>query len=143
MGAEVIEVVERRRRWSSDEKVAVLMDALQPGASITAVADRHGVSRNLVYTWLRLAREGRLRGISLGTPPAAAFAPVKVMPEVAAISVSCALSGSEPPRVPHAPRRRPSVIEIVLRNGRIVKVDEGIDAQVLAGIVAALDGDDR
>jgi transposase len=30
MGAEVIEVVERRRRWSSDDKLAVLMDTLQP-----------------------------------------------------------------------------------------------------------------
>ena len=44
------------------EKLKVLMDALEPGASITAVADRHGISRNLVYTWLRLMREGRMPG---------------------------------------------------------------------------------
>ena len=46
MGSEVIEVVERRRRWSSKNRLAVLMDAIAPGASIAAVADRHVVSRN-------------------------------------------------------------------------------------------------
>ena len=38
MGAEVIEVVERRRRWSTEDKLKVLLDALEPGASIAAVA---------------------------------------------------------------------------------------------------------
>ena len=66
MGTEVIEIVERRRRWSTEEKLKVLIDALEPGASVSAVADRHGVSRNLVYTWLRLARK-RATGTRSGT----------------------------------------------------------------------------
>ena len=40
-----------RRRWTIGEKVAILDEASQPGASITAVADRRGVSRNLIYLW--------------------------------------------------------------------------------------------
>ncbi len=40
-----------------------------------------------------------------------------------------------------APHRRRSVsVEITLANGRVLKVDEGIDASALARIVAALDG---
>lgn len=60
MGSEVISVVERRRRWSTEEKLKILMAALEPGASVKAVAERHGAARNLVYQWMRLAREGRL-----------------------------------------------------------------------------------
>lgn len=120
MGEEVIEVVDRRRRWSTEPKLKVLMDALEPGASVSAVADRHGVSRSLIYTWLRLARDGRMRGLSVGTKTTSLFAPVQVVPEVpaAASTVACEL-----PPWPRSRWRRASVIEITLSNGRVVKVD--------------------
>jgi transposase len=138
MGLELIEVVERRRRWSAEEKLKVLTDALTPGASITAVSERHGISRNLVYTWLRLAREGRVRGLSMATKPAAAFVPVKIEPERPAEPRRCALPfGGDPPR---SLRRRMNSIEITLANGRVVKADVDIDPEALARIVAALDG---
>lgn len=138
MGAAVIEIVERRRRWSAEDKLTVLMDALEPGASVAAVADRHGVSRNLLYTWLRLAREGRMPGLSIAAKTAPVFAPVDVTSEPTTSSTP------EPaPRQLAPPRRRSSIIEIALPNGRVVKVDEGIDAHVLARIVAALDGGGR
>ena len=136
MGSEVIEVVERRRRWSTEDKLKILLDALEPGSSIVAVADRHGVSRNLLYTWLRLAREGRMPGLSIGTKAAPTFVPVQVANE------PVARPGPEPPEPPRqiaAPRRRTSSIEITLANGRVVKVDESIDAEALARIVAVLD----
>jgi transposase len=137
MGAEVVEIVERRRRWSTEDKLKVLLDALEPGASIAAVADRHGVSRNLLYTWLRLAREGRMPGLSIGTKAAAAFVPVQVASEPI---VRPAVTAPEPPpRQIAPPRRRTSIIEITLANGRVVKVDESIDAEALARIVAVLD----
>ncbi|MCB1507193.1 MAG: transposase [Hyphomicrobiaceae bacterium] len=138
MGTEVIEIVERRRRWSTEEKLKVLIDALEPGASVSAVADRHGVSRNLVYTWLRLARKGQVPGLSITDKAAAAFAPVQVASDPA-ISPAHSL----PPRPLAAPRRRLSIVEIVLTNGRVVKVDEGIEVEVLARIIAVLDGGAR
>ena len=48
MGSEVIEMVERRRSWPAETKLTILMEALEPGATITATADRHGVARGLV-----------------------------------------------------------------------------------------------
>ncbi len=62
---EIISTVARRRRWTIEEKVAILDEASQPGASITAVADRHGISRNLIYLWRRQAREGVNAGVIL------------------------------------------------------------------------------
>lgn len=43
---EIISRVERRRRWSSEQKVKILSEALEPGATVSAVADRNGVSRS-------------------------------------------------------------------------------------------------
>ena len=135
MGAEVIEVVERRRRWSTEDKLKVLLDALEPGASIAAVANRHGVSRNLVYTWLRLAREGRMAGLSLAEKAAPHFAPVQV-----ASAPATGLEPELPPRQLAPSRRRTGVVEITLANGRMVKADESIDPVTLARIVGAIDG---
>jgi transposase len=137
MGAEVIEVVERRRRWPVETKLKVLDDVLRSSASISAVADRHGVSRGLVYQWLRQVREGRLAGLSV-KPEAAAFAPVRVQP-----TTSQPATPPQPAtglaRSPRAPRRLSTSIEIALANGRVVKVEEGVDPVALAAIVAALD----
>ncbi len=134
----MIEIVERRRRWSTEEKLKVLMDALAPGASVSAVADRHGVSRNLVYTWLRLARKGRIPGLSITDHAAPFFASVRVASD-AAVSPAPLLPA---PKLA-APRKRPGIVEIVLTNGRLVKVEEGIDVEVLARIITALDGGAR
>ncbi len=112
-------------------------EALAPGATIACVADRHGVSRSQVYGWFRKARAGKLPGISMASAACAAFAPVKVEePEAAAPPLLA-------PRTAPAARRRTSVVEIALGNGRSLKVDEEIDPAVLARLVGALDGGKR
>ena len=78
MAAEIISTFERRRHWPDEEKLRIMSEALAPGATVAAVADRNGVSRSLVYLWLRLARAGRLPGISLTDPPS--FVPVRIEP---------------------------------------------------------------
>lgn len=55
---EVITGTPRRRRWSTDKKLHILEETMQPGASVSAVARRHGVAPNLVYRWRRLMQEG-------------------------------------------------------------------------------------
>jgi transposase-like protein len=45
MVGEIISRVKRRRRWSAEEKVKILTEALVPGATLSVVADRHGISR--------------------------------------------------------------------------------------------------
>jgi transposase len=55
---EVITGTARRRRWSTEEKLRIVEETLQPGASISAVARRNGVAPNLLYRWRRLMTEG-------------------------------------------------------------------------------------
>ena len=139
MAAEIISTIERRRHWPDEEKLRILSEALAPNATVAAVADRNGVCRSLVYLWLRLARAGRLPGISLAEPPVTAFVPVRIEPPPQSTRAKTPpmASGARPSG---ALRRQASVVEVVLSNGRTIKVDEHIDPLALARLVAALDG---
>ena len=131
---EIISRVERRRRWSSDQKVKILTETLEPGATVSAVADRNGISRSQVYAWKRLAQEGGIPGISLNGSQKQLFAPVHIeaMPPALAPAMAASATTYE--------QRRSGAIEVALTNGRIVRVDEGIEPVRLAQLVAALDG---
>lgn len=142
MVAEIISTVERRRRWPAEEKLRIMSEALEPGATVTATADRNGVCRSQLYTWLRLARDDRLAGISITPLPPKSFVPVRVGPPVGATPTDCQ---SPPPLVPDmrpqvSSHRRTSVVEVVLGNGRTLKFDASIESAALARLVAVLDG---
>jgi transposase len=55
---EVITSVQRRRRWSAAEKMRMVEESQEPGASVSLVVRRHGVSPNQLFTWRRLAARG-------------------------------------------------------------------------------------
>lgn len=63
---EVITSVQRRRRWTTAEKLQMVEEAELAGMSISYVARKYGVSASLLFTWRRLAREGRLSAIRAG-----------------------------------------------------------------------------
>jgi transposase len=150
MTREVIATVERRRKWPDEEKVRIMSEALAPGATASAVADRNGVCRSLLYAWLRLARRGELAGISLSSPKDAAamqFAAVEIAgPRAPAVThepvaqTPAKIPATLTACAPVSGRRRSTWVEVVLANGRIVKVDESIDPAALARLIAVLDG---
>jgi len=47
----------RRRRFTAKEKLAILEEGRQTGASISEVCRRHGASTGQYYQWKKLARE--------------------------------------------------------------------------------------
>src|SRR5207253_8019882 len=55
---ERLEVVDtgRRRRWSEDEKLKIVLESLQAPRQVAATARRYGVSRSLLLRWRRLFR---------------------------------------------------------------------------------------
>src|SRR5438046_10029790 len=55
---EVITGIARRRRFSTDLKLAVVAETMQPGMSISYVARRHGLSPSWVFRWRQLMSEG-------------------------------------------------------------------------------------
>src|SRR5260370_40893212 len=56
MRVEVLGGVERRRRWSHDDKIRIIEETLAPGAKVTEVARRNGIAASAVFTWRRQAR---------------------------------------------------------------------------------------
>lgn len=58
--AEVLKGPERRRRWSVVEKLEMVAESREPGATVSFVARRRGVSPNQLFTWRRLAEQGAL-----------------------------------------------------------------------------------
>ena len=54
----------RRRRWSSAEKLRIVEETLEDGASISVVARRNGVAANLLYRWRRLMLDGGAVAVS-------------------------------------------------------------------------------
>ena len=48
---EIITGRERRRRWSTSEKLRIVAETYEQGATVGDVAARHGAYRSLVFTW--------------------------------------------------------------------------------------------
>ena len=66
---EVITSVQRRRRWSAEEKAAIAQETSAPGMSVSLVARRHGIAPNQLFTLAAALRQrcavggrGRRRG---------------------------------------------------------------------------------
>ena len=51
---------ETRKIRTLEEKLSIVAETMRPGASIAAIARRHGVNANLVFGWRRLHRKGLL-----------------------------------------------------------------------------------
>ena len=130
MAAEIISTVERRRRWPAEEKLRIMSEALEPGAMVAAVADRNGVCRSQLYTWLRLARDDRLPGISITPQPRKSFVPVRIEPPARPTPADC--QPLSPPIVPDPRRESPRAAarawsRSCSATAASLKVDESID----------------
>ncbi len=136
--AEVLGRVERRRRFSVEQKLAVLTEATAPGASMSEVARRYGLLPAQVYKWRRLAELG-----VIGVPGASelpSFVAVEIAREVR--SLPAPVSAEKPTAGAGASRRRrrkkAGLIEIELAGGRRVRVDRDVDAAALERVLDVL-----
>lgn len=127
-------MVQRRRRWTTEQKLALVEEAMRPGLSVAGIADRHGVSRSLLFEWRRQAREGTMPGL------------VGAEPELPPSLVPVRVVGEPPPRPQTAALPRPeraarsgATLDVVLPNGRLLRVSEAIRPEVLGRLAAALE----
>ena len=63
---EVITSVQRRRHWTTEEKVCLVEETFLPGQSVSLVARRHGISANQLFTWRRLMARGAFTAAGAG-----------------------------------------------------------------------------
>ena len=119
---------ERRRRWTTAQKRRIVEESFAPGASVSEVARRHEVHPNQLHGW---RKDARLGSLAIVASPQGNFAPV----EIAGIGQPALPA---PAMVPEP--AAPLVIEVVLRNGRMVRFPERIGARRAARLADALDG---
>ena len=129
---EIINGVERRRRWRDEDKLRILAE-IDGGAKLNDVARRHDVSRGLLWQW----REARRRGRLVAEVPT--FVPLRVVPELPAPE-SRETAAPSPAASAEAEGASDGRIEIVLPDGTAVRVAEGISAAALRRVLSALRG---
>ena len=124
MSVEVMLTREPRRRWSEAAKARILEEALAPGAVVAEVARRYQIASSLIFTW----RSRMTRRCPEAAVPS--FVPV-VLDE----------AGSGPPvsAPPRPGRAIAGMVEVVLRNGRVLRMSATAEPARLASFVAALE----
>jgi transposase len=57
---EVLADNQRRRRWSAEQKKAMVLESEQPGMNVSLVARKYDLHPNQLFRWRRLLHEGAL-----------------------------------------------------------------------------------
>jgi transposase len=114
-----LEVVEtgRRRRWTVEAKLRIVLESLAGDRQASATARRHGIANALLFKWRQAYRAGRLGGGSV-----AGFVPAVIVPE----QPGPAISGT-------------GRMEVASANGRRVIVDRDVDVAALLRVIRGLE----
>jgi transposase len=113
---EVITGAERRRRWSEEQKRAIVAASLAPGAVISEVARRADVGAGQIYRWRK-----ELGAVANG------FAPVLIAaPEAAGTTGEEPRSAIEP------------AIEVEFAGKARVRIPGSVPAELAAAVIKAL-----
>ena len=131
MRVELLDGLERRRRWSQDDKARIVEETLVPGAKVTDVARRNGVAASVVFTWRRQARTVEKVG--------PCFTPVQITAAVEPSAEDAKPLSKDDRRLRPVPAARNGLIEIDLGNRRRVLVDAQVDAAALARVLDVLE----
>jgi len=124
---EVINGAMGRRRWSADDRAQILEESLAPGAVVSVVARRHGLTPQQLFTWRREARQR-------AEAEKPFFVPAVVTPEPVDAKEPKP-SGSKR----RAPRRHSATIELEA-DGVMVRICDGASPTTIAAVIGALKG---
>jgi transposase len=113
-----------RVRWTTAQKLKVVSESLAPHASVMEVARRYDLNANLIYRWRHQAKTG-----ALSRAPEA-------QSRFALVAVATGGSARASMRSDHD---GDCVIEVVLRNGRILRLSEGAAPKRVAPLADALE----
>ena len=135
---EIMARVERRRKWTTEEKAALLAEVEAEGGKVTVVARRHRISESVLYNW-RAARKAATAEMQVPmAPPFIALGvlsgPKRQEKEVLAQPARDALPALR------ASDRGVGAIEIALPNGARVSVDAFVNEMALWRVLRAMKG---
>lgn len=132
---EIVRRVERRRKWSAEDKAALLAEIEAEDGRVMVVARRHGISESLLYNW----RSAWKLATELGPPDPVEFVPVGMIGPVPEAS-QAPLTVSDLPAASRPDDDRAGRIEIALPGGTRVSVDAFVNETALARVFRVLKG---
>jgi transposase len=117
---------ERRRRWTTAEKLRIVQESQAPDAMVSEIARRHDIHPNLLHSWRRQARIGALAGADggHGAGEGTRFAAVAIAP------------GAVLPAAPSGPAA--GVIEIELAAGGRMRITGPVEACLVSAAIETL-----
>ncbi|GHH19505.1 transposase [Sphingomonas glacialis] len=121
---EIVGRVSGRRRWTVEQKLAILRDAFGPEGSVRAAIERHEVGSGAIYTRRRQAMSGALTGVTVPSQPS--FTEVQIAAPAATL----------PARAVAQPGR--GRIRIELQSGVRLTVDASVDVDTLSRVIGVL-----
>ena len=116
----------RRRSWSAEATARIVAESQTAGASVCAVARRHGLTPQQLFTW---RREARQRGTNAGGG-APAFVPVVLEP-------AATTTTPERPRRARSTTATTPAVEIEVA-GLLVRVRPGMDVETITAVLQAV-----
>ena len=85
---EIITGIERRRKWSREEKAEIVAESFAEGAVVSEVARRHGLNPQQLFGWRAQLRENISDSHPSGGDPSSIEGPTFVPAVVASVSPS-------------------------------------------------------
>jgi len=133
---EVITGIGRRRRFSPDAKARIVRESRAPGAVISEVARRHGLTPQQLFGWRRQLRQAMSAAApalaEVATAPTSAFTPVVVAAEAAS-----ATAGRD--QTEACARRTIERMQVEITIGEvIIRLGEGVVPQTIAAVLRAV-----
>ena len=125
----------RRLLRTNEEKRRLVAEAMVPGASVAAVARKHGVNANMLFGWRRLHKRGLLEQCR---EPASLLPVTVTTPTVLPDRKSRPTRTVQAVRRPAAPAISPGHIEIELPGDVRVRVHGRVEVDALSAVLAAL-----
>lgn len=127
---------ERRRTWTLEQKRAIVAESLGPELTPTEVARKYAISSGLLYSWRQQVIGGQ---VSVVTGSAPSFARVELATTPQSPDGSEPVSATAGASLPPSLSRPDGLIEIVLPNGVLVRLDAAVDGRALRRVLSALD----
>jgi len=131
-----VEIVARRRKWTAQEKAALLAEVEAEGGRVSVVARRHGISNSLLYNW----RSAWKAAASLRAAEPVAFMPLGMIGRAGCGEPSLAAALEQPVWRDRGSADSRGVIEIALPSGARIRVDGKVSEKALRCVLQAMKG---
>jgi transposase len=129
-----LEIISRRRKWTLEEKAALLAEIEAEGGRVSVVARRHGISDSLLYNW----RSAWKAAAAMRAAGPLELVPVGIIGQTPDDPTLPPASEPPPSPSPGGPQDHPAGrIEIDLPKGARIRVDAQVNEKALRCVLQA------